>query len=83
MSGIPFVAQDELTLHYKGERLDKTYEPDFVCFGCIMVELKAVKELTDKHRAQVHNYLRASKHKLGLLVNLGHYPGVEIERIVM
>ena len=83
MSGIPFVPKRELTLHYKGERLNKTYEPDFVCFGCIIVELKAVEQLTDKHRAQVHNYLRVSKYKLGFLVNLGHYPGVEIERIVM
>ena len=83
MSEIPFVAQHELTLHYKGERLDKVYVPDFICFDCIIVELKAVRKLTEEHRAQVHNYLKASKHELGMLVNLGHYPKAEIERIVM
>ena len=46
------------------------------------MEIKAVKELCDEHRAQVHNYLKATGHKLGLLVNFGHYPQVEWERIV-
>ncbi len=80
---IPFVAQKELTLYYKGEQLEQTYKPDFTCFGQIIVELKAVKELDNEHRAQVHNYLKATGLKLGLLVNFGHYPKVEIERIVM
>jgi GxxExxY protein len=53
-----------------------------LCFNQIVVELKAVKELTDEHRAQVHNYLKATGHRVGLLINFGHYPGVEIERIV-
>ena len=59
------------------------YRPDFVCFGKIIVEVKAVSGLTDEHRAQVHNYLRASGMRLGLLVNFGHYPRVEYERIVV
>ena len=58
------------------------YVPDFVCFGRIIVEIKAVKELGNEHRAQVHNYLKATGLELGLLVNFGHYPKVEIERIV-
>ena len=44
--------------------------------------LKAVTELTDEHRAQVQNYLKATGMKLGLLVNLGHYPKAQVERIV-
>lgn len=47
------------------------------------MEIKAVKELSDKHRAQVYNYLKATGYRLGLLVNFGHYPKVEYERIVL
>jgi GxxExxY protein len=82
-SKVPFVPQRELILHYKGDRLNQTYKPDFICFDCIIVEIKAVKELANEHRAQVHNYLNATKMKLGFLVNFGHYPKVEIERIVL
>lgn len=82
-SGIPFVAQPELALFYKGERLEQTYKPDFVCYDKVIVELKAVKELADEHRAQVHNYLRATQLELGLLVNFGHYPKADIERVVL
>jgi len=80
---VPFVAQRELILHYKGERLNQIYKPDFICFDCIIVEIKAVKELANEHRAQVYNYLKATGMKLGFLVNFGHYPKVEIERIVL
>ncbi len=79
---IPFVSQMELTLAYKGETLVQTYRPDFVCYDQIIVELKAVKEITDEHRAQVFNYLRASGFRLALLVNFGHYPKATVERIV-
>jgi len=79
---IPFVAQPELALSYKGQRLSQTYRADFVCFDCMVVELKAVKVLAPEHFAQVHNYLKASGLQLGLLANFGHHPGVEIERIV-
>jgi GxxExxY protein len=79
---IPFVAQQELTLCYKQEPLRQTYRPDFVCFDLIIVELKAVKELGNEHRAQLHNYLKASRLELGFLVNFGYYPKAEIERIV-
>ena len=82
LQNIPFVAMKELILHYKGDRLEQLYKPDFICFEQIIVELKAAKELGNEHRAQVHNYLKATGFKLGLLVNFGHYPKVEIERIV-
>jgi len=79
---IPFKAQRKLGLTYKGQLLTQSYEPDFICYDKIIIELKAVSELTDKHRAQVHNYLKATDMHLGLLVNFGHYPGLEHERIV-
>ena len=82
IQGIEFTAQYPLKLEYKGRPLRKKYIPDFICFGNIIVEIKAVKEITDEHRAQVQNYLRATGYKLGILVNFGHYPKVQIERIV-
>lgn len=80
---IPFHAQGELHLHYKGEPLTQTYKPDFVCYEKIIVELKALKEVGDEHRAQVFNYLKGTGYRLGLLVNFGHYPRATIERIVL
>lgn len=80
---LPFVAKKKLLLSYKGRPLKQTYEPDFVCDEKIIVEIKAVSALTDEHRAQVQNYLRATGHRLGLLVNFGHYPKVESERIAL
>ena len=79
---IPFVAKPELNLFYKGEKLEKTYQPDLICYDKIVVELKAVKKTCDDHRAQLHNYLKATGYKLGFLVNFGHYPKATIERIV-
>ena len=79
---IPFVPQPELELFYKQEKLQQTYKPDFICYEQIIVELKAVKEICDEHRAQLHNYLKASRLQLGFLVNFGHYPKAVIERIV-
>jgi GxxExxY protein len=82
LRGVPAVPQPQLELQYKGQKLRTEYQPDMICFGKIVVELKAVSALADEHRAQVHNYLKATGHRLGLLVNFGHYPKVEIERIV-
>src|ERR1700731_1532118 len=56
--GIPFNSKAELVLRYKGRTLKKRYEPDFICFGLIIMEIKAVSKLTDEDRAQMHNYLR-------------------------
>ena len=81
--GIPFVAQPELALNYKGEPLKQTYKPDFICYEKIIVELKAVKEIAPEHKAQVINYLKATGMKLGLLVNFGHYPKAQVERIIL
>lgn len=79
---IEFNERPELILEYKGRPLRSKYIPDFLCFKDIIVELKAVSALADEHRAQVHNYLKATGYKLGLLINFGFYPGAEIERII-
>jgi GxxExxY protein len=80
---IPFVSQRELTLSYKGEVLVQTFKPDLICFEQIIVELKAVKEIAPEHKAQLLNYLKITKFKLGLLVNFGSYPKAQIERLVL
>lgn len=79
---ILFAAQYELPLSYKGIPLKQSYKPDFLCFGKIILEIKAVSKLTDEHRAQVHNYLKGTGHRLGLLVNFGEHPKLHYERIV-
>lgn len=80
---IPFLSQTELALSYRGQLLRQRYKPDFICFDKVIVELKAVSALADEHRAQLLNYLNATKLKLGLLVNFGHHPKLEYERIVL
>jgi GxxExxY protein len=79
---LPAVPQPQLALSYRGRTLEQKYKPDFICYGKIVLELKAVSALVDEHRAQVLNYLNATGFKLGLLVNFGHYPKLEWERIV-
>lgn len=79
---IPTSAQKEITLCYKGHPLSQTYRPDFLCFEKIVVELEAAAALAGEHEAQVMNYLRATGLKVGLLVNFGHYPGLQFKRIV-
>jgi len=80
LRGIPFVSQKELKIWYKDEELKQRYKPDFICYDRIVVELKAVSVLSPEHQAQLMNYLEATKFRLGLLVNFGHYPLVEIVR---
>ncbi|MFA6544676.1 MAG: GxxExxY protein [Limisphaerales bacterium] len=78
---IPAVSKPKLSLEYRGQPLSQGYEPDFVCWSKIILELKAVAALAGEHRAQVLNYLNATGFQLGLLVNFGHYPLLEWERI--
>ena len=81
--GIPFEAQKNLPLLYKGETLKQVYKPDLICYGEIVIELKAVKTIIPEHKAQVFNYLKASDLHLGLLVNFGSHPKATIERVVL
>jgi GxxExxY protein len=80
---IPHVAQQELSLSYKGENLQQSYKPDIICYGRIILELKAVRNISPEHRAQMFNYLRATQLRLGHLINFGNHPKVQIERIVL
>ena len=81
--GIPYEREKELKIQYDGVELKQTYKADFVCFGKIIVELKAVSNLDDAHRSQVYNYLHATGCQLGLLLNFGFADELEHERIVI
>ena len=80
---IPYKNQVEITLNYKNIPLNQTYRADFVCYDSILIEIKAVSQILNVHRAQVLNYLRASNLKLGLLLNFSSFPKIGIERIVL
>lgn len=69
--GIPYEREKEIRIMYKGKQLGDPYRADFVCYGKIIVELKAANETTGVHRSQVLNYLKATKMKLGILANFG------------
>ena len=81
--GIPYEREKELKIQYDGIELKQTYKADFVCYGKIIVELKAVSALEDAHRSQVYNYLHATNYKLGLLLNFGCPDELEYERKVL
>ena len=79
---VPFQSKVMLNIKYKGRTLTQTYVPDFLCYQQIILEIKAVSELGNEHRAQIHNYLKATGHRLGLLVNFGAAPKLKWERVV-
>ena len=79
---IPFEAQQPINLVFKGQELKRTFAPDLLCFGKVIVELKAVRRLAAEHRAQLINYLKGCRLEVGLLVNFGSHPQLEYERIV-
>ena len=83
LRGLPANALVPLALTHKRLTLKKSYEAAFICFGTVLIELKAVFKLTDEHRAQVQNYLNATGLRVGLLVNFGHFPMVEHERFAL
>ncbi len=77
---IPYVHEPAIQLEYKGKTFEQYFKPDFVCYNKIIVEIKAVSNLIDEHRAQTMNYLNATNFDLGLLINFGHFPKIEYER---
>jgi GxxExxY protein len=80
--GIPIVSKPLQSLQYRGRTLVQTFAPDFLCYDKIILEIKAASALVDEHRAQVLNYLSATGCQLALLVNFGHYPRLEYERLL-
>jgi len=68
---IPFAKEIKLPLEYKGQMLETKYCADFICFNSVVVELKALARMSGTEEAQVINYLKATGHEVGLLVNFG------------
>ena len=79
---IPYIPQADVPVFYKGQRLACEYRADFVCYESVIVELKAVGELTGVHEAQVINYLKATGMEVGLLINFGG-ASLEYRRFVL
>ena len=79
---IAFESQRELVIHYRGQPLSKAYICDFLCFGKVLVELKAMDRLTGREEAQLINYLKSSGLSVGLLINFGSHGKLEWRRLV-
>ena len=79
--GIPFVPQVHQSLFYRDTRLVSHFVPDFICFEKIILEIKAVSRIVDEFRSQALNYLHATKLPLAILINFGHHPKLEYERL--
>jgi len=79
--GIPFTREHPIPVTYKGQILSTPYRADFVCHGSIIVELKAIKTLTDIESAQVLHYLKAAGHERALLINFG-MPRLDYKRFI-
>ena len=78
---IPYQREKQLTISYKGKTLSKKYQADFVCYNNIVIELKALVELSSIHESQLINYLKITNIKLGLLVNFGQ-KSLESKRVI-
>ena len=81
LKSIPYEHEKELKINYKGVELKKRYFADFICYDDIILEIKAVNELSKVHQSQVLNYLKATNFKLGILINFGA-KSLEYKRIV-
>lgn len=81
LKGIPFEKESLINIFYKGDKLDKYYKTDFICYNDIIIELKALGDLTSEHEAQLINYLKATRKRLGILINFGK-SSLQYKRII-
>lgn len=82
-AGIPYESQKEIHPQFHGRRLAHTYRPDLICYGKIVVELKAVSQLLPAHFGQLRNYMGLLRMRVGLLVNFHAFPLVDIKRLYL
>jgi len=80
--GIPYEREVPLPIHYRGKILQTSYRADFLCYGSVLVELKALQKLSGTEEAQAINYLKASAITKALLINFGS-PSIEYKRLIL
>ena len=80
---VPFVSRPKMTLNYRDLVLQQWYEPDFICYDKVILEVKSVRGLSSEHVAQLLNYLNGAGMEVGLLANFGHYPQLEYRRMIV
>lgn len=80
-NNIPYQREVKLDLFFNGEKLDKKYKADFICFDNIILEIKAVSFIHENFTKQTLNYLKAADKKLGLLINFGE-KSLKYKRII-
>ena len=68
---IPYEREKKLPINYRGKILNTYYQTDFICYSTVIVELKALQQLSGNEEAQVLNYLKASGLHRALLINFG------------
>jgi len=81
MQGMPYKQQQVIEIMYKRKPLEKKYQPDFLCYNEIIVEIKALSGLTGNEEAQLINYLKATGFEIGLLINFGT-KSLEYKRLI-
>lgn len=81
VQSIPYEREKPLPIIYRGKTLATSYRCDFICFGSVLVELKAIQGISGVEKAQVINYLKASGIPKGLLINFGN-TRLQYERLV-
>ena len=74
---IPFTSKPRLQIAYKGRPLKKYYDADLLVHSAIVVELKAVRAVTPEHEAQLLNELKATRCRVGYLINFGASPRLQ------
>jgi GxxExxY protein len=82
LRGIPFERQVRLKIFYKGHELECEYVADLICYGSVIIEIKAIRELANRDEAQIINYLKATGVRVGVLINFGDPARLDWQRFV-
>ena len=78
---ILYERESYINIYYKREKLNKFYKADFICYNKIIIELKALSDITTEHESQLINYLKATNKKLGIIINFGK-SSLQYKRII-